>query len=186
MNTVDMKALMLELIGAYSKVQDTIDFAGDFFFRRKTPELANFVHKGAISRMRDDDRPVLFAALVAELKVAGDFSNFATVFRRVKKVRDLASHSVHVDLIDSNTVEIGKSWIAGADGTTTSHRFTRDEIEARLKDCEWLTQCVLFVVTVSDLTNKVFLGGTQVTFPIPPSDPADWDGHGIDVTVLAD
>lgn len=173
-----MKALMLELIGAYSKAQDAIDFAGTFFFQRKTPGLAEFVRKGAIERIRDEDRPVLFAALVAELEIPDDFSQFATVFRRAKKVRDLASHAVRIDVIDPDTVEIGKTWIADKDGKTHSQRLTRADLDARLQDCAWLTQCATYVVATSSLTTKTYLGAKRVSFLPPSAEPKDWDGIG--------
>ena len=170
--------MVLELIGAFSITQESIDNAALMYFRKKTPCLATFVRKNAFARLRDDERPGLLAALADELEVPADRSNFKMVFNRVKMLRDFVAHAAVVELVDEDSVQIVRNFHVGPDNPESPIKaVTRIELEARLHDCRWLSQHVNYLLARSELVVQTYIGDQQIEFVDPSAKPEDWNGR---------
>lgn len=81
----DISALALELVGEFSKLQDSIDQMVGMYATRRAPSLAALLDDSNIlARMSDQQRPRLVTAIALELKTGADVSKFGDVFHRVK------------------------------------------------------------------------------------------------------
>ncbi|WP_172651145.1 hypothetical protein [Rhodococcus opacus] len=172
-----MRALVLELVGAFSITQETVVRVAEIYFEKRTPGLAEFVKKKALDRIGDDERPKLVLTLGEELKTTSDLANFGRVFRNVKKVRDFIAHASRVELIDRDTVRLVRTiHVSAAEPESPTMTLTRQAVADRMRDAQWLTQHVNFLLVQSDLVVKTYQGDREVRFLEPTVRPEEWDG----------
>lgn len=182
-NKRDIAALALELVGEFSKLQDTVDQTIMMYAKKRAPSLAAFLDDGNIlERIPDQQRPRLVVAIAKELETKADVSKFLDVFHRVKEIRDFVAHGTYTQRVDADNLVLWNNYVSGPDvkrrgiKKRDSLKVNRDQLDKRLKDARWLIQHVHFIVGSSDLTQQIYLGDQPVTFAKPPADPTDWNG----------
>ncbi|MGW5388368.1 hypothetical protein [Nocardia sp. NPDC003963] len=99
-----MKILALELVGEFSKTQESVDLLIVTYFQRRTPAMSRYLkQKRVTTNIPDQERPQLVMELAAELGTSADLTNFKSVFDRVKTVRDYAGHSARIEALGPDT-----------------------------------------------------------------------------------
>lgn len=180
----DMAALALELVGEFSKLQDTTDQLIRMYAKKRAPALAAFLDEENLNeRVSDKQRPRLVTGIAAELETAADVSKFSNVFHRVKEIRDFVAHGTYTQRIDDDNIVIWNNYVSGPDikkkgiKKRDSLSISRDQLTSRLKDARWLIQHVHFITGSSELTQQLYLGEHPVAFAEPTADPLDWNGQ---------
>ena len=78
----DIAALALELVGEFSKLQDTVDNMVRMYAEKRAPSLAQFLaDMNTLDRLSDIQRPRLVISIAKELETTADLSKFGDVFR---------------------------------------------------------------------------------------------------------
>ncbi|MEU2120817.1 hypothetical protein [Nocardia niwae] len=174
----DLRVLVLELVGEFAKTQELVDGLIHTYFQKRTPGMLDYLkQRRVISKIVDDDRPMLTLTLAEELQTVADLTNFSTVYRRVKRVRDYAGHSSRIDVIGPDTLQLTKQFLTGfGEKPAPPMVVTREELIARICDARWLAQHVQFILATGGLTKMIYLGDRKIEFVEPPATPESWDG----------
>ncbi|AMT72128.1 hypothetical protein [Mycobacteroides immunogenum] len=172
----DIRTLLLQFLGAYSRVQNYVDeVVARTFFSKRLGMAAERVWKLAVSRIRDDERVPLFLAIADELKTDADLELFEDVYKKRKTLRDGIAHSAHFAADGEHLVSIQRTVVAtGLDPFPEPVKVDRDELLAAIRDCSWL-QAQMVYVLLSGMNLKMALGDIPVTVPKPARNPDDWD-----------
>ncbi len=180
----DMAALALELVGQFSKLQDTVDSLVLQYAKKRAPALAAFLDgENIIERVSDNQRPKLVESIAADLGTAADLSKFSDVFFSVKEIRDFVAHGTYTKHVDDDNIVIFNNYISGPAikkrgiKKRDSLNVSRQQLTRRLSEAGWLLQHVHFITGSSDLTDQLYLGTQPVSFAVPPADPVDWNGE---------
>ncbi|MFD3429335.1 hypothetical protein [Nocardia fluminea] len=168
--------MALELVGRFARLQETVDALVTRYFETRTPGAMWYLkQKRATANISDADRPKLVQSIADDLEVSGDRSNFHRVFMEVKRIRDYVGHGTRVEAPDPDTLVITKNFVVGFGGKEEPDlTVKRDELAARLRELEWLSQHVRYVM--SSVVVKMALGDQEVRPTLPPRLPTDWDG----------
>ncbi|WP_280241651.1 hypothetical protein [Nocardia abscessus] len=175
---IDLRVLVLELVGEFARTQELVDGLIHMYFQKRTPGMLDYLkQRRDISKIVDDDRPMLTLTLAEELQTVADLTNFSTVYKRVKRVRDYAGHSSRIDVIGPDTLQLTKQFLTGfGEKPAPPMVVTRDELIARICDARWLAQHVQFILATGGLTKMIYLGDRKIEFIEPPATPESWDG----------
>src|SRR3954451_24912729 len=80
-------------MGAFSQLQETIDWALERFMLHQMPEVGQLIAKNYLRRIRDDERLSCLLALATDTGYSASLAEARFRFERAKQTRDLVGHS---------------------------------------------------------------------------------------------
>ncbi|ORM04569.1 hypothetical protein [Prescottella equi] len=172
----DIHALMFRFLGAFAHVQNFIDESlTKTFLEKRIPNAASFFWDGAVSRIRDSDRPKLVQRIASDISSDADLSCFNTIYADVKRLRDRSAHAARIEVQSQDEVRITPSIVmSGPSPELEWTTVTRLELVDALKRCAWLEAQIQYAMYSGDLIKQVYLGGQQVEVVKPTRHPKDW------------
>lgn len=174
----DIHALMFRFLGAFAHLQNFIDeHMADLFLKKRIPNAATFFWKGAVSRIRDSERPQLVQYIASDISADADLSCFNTVYADVKKLRDRSAHAARVEAVSNDEVRFTPTILtSGSDPKVIWTTISRSQLVDAIKSCAWLEAQIQYAMYSSDLVTKMFQAGQEVEVVKPTRLPKDWDG----------
>lgn len=163
-------------MGAFSQLQETIDWALERFMLHQMPEVGQLIAKHYLRRIRDDERLSCLLALATDTGYSASLAEARFRFERAKQTRDLVGHSGAVaQAWNAQT----KDWIVaishrpGQKGSRVPSPLTPATFERLSNDCQWITAHVLRLTYEANLSDFIDFTGQPVEPPLPPCSPED-------------
>ncbi|AKP59815.1 hypothetical protein [Mycobacteroides abscessus] len=175
----DIHALVLNLLGAFSNLQDYADtMVARRFFDKQIPKVADFVWKRAVSRIKDEERINLFLAIAEELDTDAELDSIKAVFMRAKRLRDNVAHSASISANGEGRLMISKTLVSSLqEPTPDPTEVERGQILAAIHDCRWVHAQMTYVMYAGNYYVKLYLGSVELEVLKPPGTPEQWDGN---------
>ncbi len=174
----DIHALLFRFLGAFAHIQNYIDeHLATRFLEKRIPNAATFFWDGAVSRIRDSERPKLVQKIASDISSEADLSCFSTIYADVKKLRDQSAHAARVEAVSKDEVRITPTILTSASEPEVNWTtITRSQLDNAIKSCAWLEAQIQYAMYSGDLGMKMYKGGQEVEAVKPSRLPKDWDG----------
>ncbi|MGB3521946.1 MAG: hypothetical protein WBA50_10765 [Mycobacterium sp.] len=173
----DLQHLLWEFVGAFTRVQDTIDnVVAKEFFDRRVPKMSKLLWRRTVKRINDEERVELLKAIAKELESDADLTSFRVVYDRAAELRNKVAHSTRVVLDGDDQLIVRTTMIVSSDPEEGVLRVDRQAIRDRSLDCAWLHAQAMYVIASSNVFPKPSLDGQPMEWVRPTARPEDWDG----------
>ncbi|MCW2848956.1 MAG: hypothetical protein JWR90_2930 [Marmoricola sp.] len=149
---------ILEFIGAFSMVQDQVEFAVFMRIRSESPRLAKTLQEKYLTRINDTDRWEYVKALAKDVGYEGDINRASDTFKACQRLRNLVAHSNQLDLVrEHGTSDYFYQLPPGVTPRGVPTPLTPAVFRQFAANCRWLRALIVHLES---------LGGTKFVLPV--------------------
>lgn len=173
----DLHERILRLMGAFSMLQERIEYAVRRRLLLTMPELGAVIAKKLMKRLSDEQRPALLIGLAADVSYAGLDPDLArNVYERARQTRNALAHSSGVGVLRDHTRPVTRHIVVERPEKypLVPRRLQPSVIDQRIVEVEWLHAHLLRLMHEAGLVRFQTLGTDEPTEPeVPPARPPE-------------